>query len=61
MQFRELIPPSRIFLAATWDSDRRRFVWQAIALVAATALAWLVFAAYRQPDLLLDLAALRLC
>jgi len=41
--------------------DRRRIAWHAIAVLAAAAIAWLVFAAYRQPDFLLDFAALRLC
>ena len=38
-----------------------RTAWHAIAVVAAAAVAWLVFSAYRQPDLLLRLADLRLC
>jgi hypothetical protein len=41
--------------------DRRRIAWHVVALIAAGVLAWLVFAAYRQPDLILDLAAMRLC
>jgi hypothetical protein len=41
--------------------DRRRTVWHVVVMIAAAALAWLVFAAYRQPDLILDLAAMRLC
>ena len=41
--------------------DPRRIAWHAIAVLAAAAVAWLVFAAYRQPDFLLDFAALRLC
>jgi len=41
--------------------DRRRMAWHAVALIGAAVLAWLVFAAYRQPDLILDLAAMRLC
>ena len=40
---------------------RLRTGWHAIAVVAAAAVAWLVFSAYRQPDLLLRLADLRLC
>ena len=38
-----------------------RAAWHAIAVVAAAAVAWLVFSAYRQPDLILKLADLRLC
>jgi|SoiMethySBSTD1v2_1073268.scaffolds.fasta_scaffold666668_2 hypothetical protein len=38
-----------------------RTAWHAIAVVAAGAIAWLVFSAYRQPDLILNLADLRLC
>jgi hypothetical protein len=30
-------------------------------MLLAAALAWLVFAAYRQPDLILDIAGMRLC
>ena len=36
-------------------------VWHAIALLLAALVAWLIFAAYRQPDLMLDLAGMRLC
>gem|GEM_PF-1451921 len=39
----------------------RRFVWHAIALLLAAAVAWFIFASYRQPDLMLDLAGMRLC
>ena len=38
-----------------------RTAWHAIAVVTAAAIAWLVFSAYRQPDLILNLADLRLC
>ena len=38
-----------------------RTAWHAIVVVAAAAIAWLVFSAYRQPDLILNLADLRLC
>jgi hypothetical protein len=41
--------------------DRRRIAWHVVAVMGAAVLAWLVFAAYRQPDLILDLAAMRLC
>ena len=41
--------------------ERRRMAWHAVALIGAAVLAWLVFAAYRQPDLILDFAAMRLC
>lgn len=36
-------------------------MWHAIALLLAAAVAWLIFASYRQPDLMLDLAGMRLC
>jgi hypothetical protein len=39
----------------------RRFVWHAIAWLLAATVAWLIFASYRQPDLMLDLAGMRLC
>ena len=42
-------------------SGGRRFVWHAIAWLLAAAVAWLIFASYRQPDLILDLAGMRLC
>jgi cell division protein FtsB len=61
MRGRESIAPSLDIFAAGARADRRRVAWHALAVVAAAALAWLVFAAYRQPDLLLDLAALNLC
>ena len=38
-----------------------RFVWHAIGLVLATLLAWAIWRGYQNPDLLLDLAAFRLC
>ena len=38
-----------------------RLVWHAIAWLLAAAVLWLVFASYRQPDLMLDLAGMRLC
>jgi hypothetical protein len=38
-----------------------RTAWHAIVVVAAAAIAWLVFSAYLQPDLILNLADLRLC
>ena len=38
-----------------------RTAWHAFAVVAAAAVAWLVFSAYRQPDLILRLGDLRLC
>ena len=39
----------------------RRVAWHALALLMAGAVTWFVFAAYRQPDLILDIANLRLC
>jgi hypothetical protein len=42
-------------------SGGRRFVWHAIAWLLAAVVAWLIFASYRQPDLILDLAGMRLC
>ena len=39
----------------------RRIAWHALAMLFAAALAWLVFAAYRQPDFILDIAGMRLC
>ena len=42
-------------------SGGRRFVWHAIAWLLAATVAWLTFASYRQPDLILDLAGMRLC
>jgi hypothetical protein len=38
-----------------------RAVWHAIGLVAAGLVAWLILQGYRQPELLLELANLRLC
>jgi len=42
-------------------SGGRRFVWHAIAWLLAATVAWLIFTSYRQPDLILDLAGMRLC
>ena len=39
----------------------RRVLRQAVLALLAALLAWLVFAAYRQPDLILDFAGVRLC
>jgi len=39
----------------------RRALRHAFALLVATAIAWLVFAAYGQPEFILDVASLRLC
>jgi hypothetical protein len=33
----------------------------ALAVLLAAAIAWLIFAAYRQPDFILDFAGMRLC
>ncbi|HEX6793267.1 MAG TPA: hypothetical protein VF304_05390 [Casimicrobiaceae bacterium] len=38
-----------------------RVAWHALAMLLALAIAWLVFAAYRQPDFVLDFAGIRLC
>jgi len=47
--------------AASSRREGRRYLWHALAMLAAAALAWLVFAAYRQPDFILDFAGMRLC
>ena len=39
----------------------RRIVGHTIALIVAALVAWLVFRGYRQPELMLDLANMRLC
>jgi cell division protein FtsB len=39
----------------------RRVLRQVVLALLAALLAWLVFAAYRQPDLILDFAGVRLC
>ena len=39
----------------------RRVAWHALGLVVAALLAWLIVRGYRQPELLLDLANMRLC
>ncbi len=57
----ERISASPIDVPTAVAGDPRRIAWHAIAVLAAAAVAWLVFAAYRQPDFLLDFAALRLC
>jgi hypothetical protein len=39
----------------------RRVARHALAMLLAAALTWLVFAAYSQPDFILDFAGMRLC
>ncbi len=39
----------------------RRIAGHALALAVAAVLGWLVFRGYRQPELILELANLRLC
>jgi len=39
----------------------RRIAGHVVALIAAALVAWLVFRGYRQPELLLELANMRLC
>ena len=39
----------------------RRIAGHAIAIVVAALVAWLVFRGYRQPELMLELANMRLC
>jgi hypothetical protein len=39
----------------------RRLIGHALAWVIAALVAWLILRAYRQPELLLDLANFRLC
>jgi len=38
-----------------------RFTWRVVALIAITALAFLVWRGYQQPELILDFANLRFC
>ncbi|HTL75179.1 MAG TPA: hypothetical protein VL654_02605 [Casimicrobiaceae bacterium] len=45
----------------TPGSRGTRALWHVFALLLALAVAWLVFAAYRQPDFILDFAGIRLC
>ena len=39
----------------------RRALWHTVGLLVAATLAWLIMRAYRNPDLLLELSAFRLC
>jgi len=39
----------------------RRLIGHTLGLIAAALVAWLIFRGYRQPELLLDLANMRLC
>ena len=39
----------------------RRVVAHTVGLIVAALVAWLIFRGYRQPELLLDLANMRLC
>ena len=51
--------PEPIFAAS--GSGPRRIAWHTMGVLLAAIVAWLIFTAYRQPDLMLDLAAMRLC
>jgi hypothetical protein len=42
-------------------SRTRRALWHTLALIAAVLLAYAVWRGYQNPDLILDLSALRLC
>jgi hypothetical protein len=53
--------PTAAALEPPLQGSRRRLVWHAIAVLLAAIVAWLVFTAYRQPDLMIDLAGMRLC
>ena len=39
----------------------RRLVWHTAGLLVALVLAWLLLQAYRQPELIIDLANMRFC
>jgi len=39
----------------------RRVAWHAVGVLAAAVVAWLILQGYRQPELLLELANMRLC
>jgi len=39
----------------------RRVAWHALGVIVAALVAWLILQGYRQPELLLDLANMRLC
>jgi len=43
------------------DRGGSRYARHALAMLLAAAVGWLVFAAYRQPELILNLAGMRLC
>lgn len=45
----------------TGSAGAHRALRHALALLVATAVAWLIFTAYRQPGFILDVAGLRLC
>jgi hypothetical protein len=39
----------------------RRVAWHALGVIVAGLVAWLILLGYRQPELLLELANMRLC
>jgi hypothetical protein len=57
----EPVPAASLEVSAAAMPVRHRLAWHALAAVIAAIVAWLVFTAYRQPDLILDLAGMRLC
>jgi len=38
-----------------------RLLWHTLGILLAAAVGWLVFRAYRQPELLIDFVNMRLC
>lgn len=61
MEPHETTPTSALELSPVATGVGRRIVWHALAVALAATLAWLILAAYRQPDFILDLAGMRLC
>lgn len=53
--------PSSLAAPGVFTPTGRRIIRQTVAALLAAAVAWLIFESYRQPDLMLDLAGIRLC
>jgi hypothetical protein len=53
--------PSTITGAGAGAGGGRPQAWHALGVLLAAIVAWLIVAAYRQPDFILDFAGMRLC
>lgn len=53
--------PPPTYVGISGKGGEYGYARHALAMLLAAAVGWLVFAAYRQPELILNLAGMRLC